>query len=53
MCDLLLTDSDLIVIETNFMKQNNNSVKTFFIKKTVDQIRFAKRTYAHLDLKGN
>ena len=33
-----------------------NSIKIFFIKKTIDQIRFvflSKRTCAHLDLKRN
>ena len=46
--------SYIIVIETCFKIEN--SIKIFFIKKKIDQIRFifvSKITCAHLDLKGN
>ena len=43
-----------MVLETSF--KTENSIKSFFIKKTIDQIRtvfISKRTCAYLDLKGN
>ena len=44
----------IMVLETNF--KTENSIKAFFKKKTINQIRIvfiSKRTCAHLDLKGN